>query len=646
MLLAIGEKMRGGVIAISFVAIIAVLMIVPLLYDYVSGAGKSDAIKVNSTTISSFEYSNRKAVLQQQLLQAFDGKLPEYAEVEGFLDKEVSEQLILESLLKEELAKRGYTISDMALRTYIQGLPAFQKDGAYDKETADAQLQSMGMSAHQFKVEYQQQLVNAQFQQGIESSAFVPAGELQNIAKVQFQTRDFAYAKIDAEAIRKTQVATKSELEDYFSANQKQFMHLEKVSVNYLKYSLADFKNAIKISKEQAKAEYDAGILAGRYTTAESRNVSHILFDKENQKLATEVLQKLKSGSISFQEAAQKYSQDTGSAENGGNLGNILRDGQMVKAFEDAVFSQQQGEIGPVVKSDFGWHIITINSISEQKKESFDSVYPMIVESLTTAQAQKILAEANQETANIAYEQADSLEPVAKYLNSLFKTDKDLFSIKTSDLFSNGAGAGIADSAKLRQVAFSESVLKQNNNSDLFNTENGDYVLLRVKEHQQQRPMSFDEAQEAIKQAVIAQKTQQQVNKISDEVLLAISKQDLAAVAKQYKLEYQQETEVNRFENPDIPLNIVQKVFEISATSGQKPAAIAKYGLANKAVIVLEKVNDGDYNSLTTSDREALTQHLSLAQGVQQMQATLQYLRSKAKIWINPNLAELEQGVQ
>lgn len=73
---------------------------------------------------------------------------------------------------------------------------------------------------------------------------------------------------------------------------------------------------------------------------------------------AQALLDSLKAGA-DFAALAKRYSQDPGSAQQGGDLG-LVRRGQFVKEFESAVFSLSDGQISPIVQTDFGYHIIQL----------------------------------------------------------------------------------------------------------------------------------------------------------------------------------------------------------------------------------------------------------------------------------------------
>ena len=66
-----------------------------------------------------------------------------------------------------------------------------------------------------------------------------------------------------------------------------------------------------------------------------------------------------------------KTNSDCPSKTNGGDLGSFPR-GQMVKPFDDAAFKQKEKEIGPVVQTDFGYHIIQVLEHTKPKTQPLD----------------------------------------------------------------------------------------------------------------------------------------------------------------------------------------------------------------------------------------------------------------------------------
>ncbi len=81
---------------------------------------------------------------------------------------------------------------------------------------------------------------------------------------------------------------------------------------------------------------------------------------------------------------AAKYSDDPGSKEKGGDLGTISK-GEMVKEFEDAVFSLKKDEISQPVKTAYGYHVIQVTGINEAKQYTLDEVKEEIKSSLVSA---------------------------------------------------------------------------------------------------------------------------------------------------------------------------------------------------------------------------------------------------------------------
>ena len=95
---------------------------------------------------------------------------------------------------------------------------------------------------------------------------------------------------------------------------------------------------------------------------------NHILLKTREE--AEMVRKKIKDG-IKFEDAAKKYSVDSGSKDSGGDLGFFSR-GMMVPEFDEAAFKLNIGEISDIVQSQFGFHIIKVLEKRPGKQKSFD----------------------------------------------------------------------------------------------------------------------------------------------------------------------------------------------------------------------------------------------------------------------------------
>jgi peptidyl-prolyl cis-trans isomerase C len=143
-------------------------------------------------------------------------------------------------------------------------------------------------------------------------------------------------------------------------------------------------------SQEEVKKFYEQNKVA-QFTTPETRCTRHILFNKDQKEKAEEVKKQLQNGG-DFAALAKEYSQDPGSAEQGGDLGCISK-GETVPSFEEAVFGAEQGEIVGPVETEFGYHVIEVTDIQEEATQPLSEVEAQIREQLTTeAQSEEFTA--------------------------------------------------------------------------------------------------------------------------------------------------------------------------------------------------------------------------------------------------------------
>lgn len=132
----------------------------------------------------------------------------------------------------------------------------------------------------------------------------------------------------------------------------------------------------VNVTDSDAKSYYDAN--KDKFVTGPMLNASHILVD--NEESAKNIKNQIVNNEITFEDAAKKYSKCP-SSERGGNLGDFAK-GQMVPEFENACFSMNAGDISEPVKTEFGYHIIRLNSKTDSQPINFENIKPQIKEHL------------------------------------------------------------------------------------------------------------------------------------------------------------------------------------------------------------------------------------------------------------------------
>ncbi|RLB70639.1 MAG: hypothetical protein DRH04_03230 [Deltaproteobacteria bacterium] len=137
-----------------------------------------------------------------------------------------------------------------------------------------------------------------------------------------------------------------------------------------------------EVSDEELKNYYDGHLK--EFQQPKQVKARHILLKDEKQ--AEDVRQKLLKGG-DFTALAKEFSTCPSKAR-GGDLGFFTRD-QMVKEFSDVAFSLKPNEISPVVKTQFGYHIIVVDEIKEGRQQTFDEVKDKLKEKMRAERKNK-----------------------------------------------------------------------------------------------------------------------------------------------------------------------------------------------------------------------------------------------------------------
>ena len=286
----------------------------------------------------------------------------------------------------------------------------------------------------------------------------------------------------------------------------------------------------------------------------------------------------------------------------------------------------QVGERSGPIRSAYGIHIIELLDIKQQTVKSFEEVRESLANQLLSEERSDLFYEQSEILSNLAFEHPDTLQDAASALG---------LAIQESDWIGIDGGPGIGESASVIDAAFSDDVLLGGNNSNTLELGDDHMLVLRVLEHRKAVPRPLEDVRENIRQRLQDEQARSLAKAKGTELLASLQAgTTLEEIARQQALETGRTKLLNR--NASTPQrSLVSKAFSMAAP---KDGRVSSDGFVmedgNYALVQLEEVNDGRFESLDESARMQLVQELGKVQGAADMSAVMAALNEKATIQI------------
>src|SRR5471032_1050053 len=463
-----------GWIAKTIIGIIVALMAftgIEAIFQ-ASTNNKQDVAKVNGEEITQSELGQavdmQRRQLMQQLGKDFDASL---------LDEKLLRDAALKSLIDRKLLLQGaadskFAFSEAALDQVILQTPEFQVDGQFNAERFDQVIRQLGYSRMQFRQMLSQEMLIGQVRAGIAGSGFVTDAEVLAFARLEKQTRDFATVNIKADpaAVK----LTDDEVKAYYDQHAKEFMTPDQVVIDYLELKKSSFFDQVTVKDDKLQAAYQKETA----NLAEQRRAAHILIEVNDKttdaqaKAKIEEIQARLAKGEKFDALAKEFSQDPGSATNGGDLG-FAGPGVYDPDFETALYALNKDQVSAPVRTTFGWHLIKLLGVEAPQVPSFASLKDKLTRELKTQQVEQRFVEATKQLEDASFEASDLAQP-AQDLN---------LKVHTSAPFGREGGEGVAANRAVVTAAFSPEVLDEGANSTAIELDPDTVVVLRAKEH-------------------------------------------------------------------------------------------------------------------------------------------------------------------
>ncbi len=467
------------------------------------------------------------------------------------------------------------------------------------------------------------QVVNA-----YSSSGFATQSELQTLAALSAQARDFRYITIPPGTRTLGTPITDEQIAAYYNANQTRFVRPESVTVDYVILDKATIADGIVLEEGAVLAQYE--LERSTFEGSAEKRASHILFETgpsltvdQAREAATAAIARLDAGE-SFESLALELSSDQISAEEGGDIG--FSDGSAFpSAIEEALEGIEVGDtVGPV-ETEFGIHVVKLTEDNSAVFQSFDEVSGRIERDLKAAQVEQLYASALSDLSNLAFESSD-LQRLQDELN---------LTILTSGDFDRSGGGGIFSEPRVLEAAFSDDVMLDGNNSDVIEIGGERAVVLRVNTTTPEGILPLEDVEPEIAVALRAQMERDAVAALGDEFsTLLESGSDVEEFLAENELQWRTETSVRRNQS-SVNREIVEAVFALPAPSGSDVTR-SQLTLGNGTFVLAElmSVTEGSFESLAEAEKSAMRESVVGDLGSSELRAYVANLRETGDIII------------
>jgi peptidyl-prolyl cis-trans isomerase D len=661
-----------GIIAVFIFGI----LIIPFVFVGVNSYFTSDAVNsvavVNEQEISINDFNqsfqNYRRRMQSLMGTNFDAEQFDQA----IIRRQHLDTMIDQELLSQVSIEAGLSVDSGRLAEAIREVPGFQVDGEFNADVYQSRLAAQGLIAQQFENNMRAQMILGQLPTAISTSAISTGWELNDFVRMQEQKRafkailfpaqasdpvggevaaepdaeladageeqvdpDVANTEIDpalAEAVIEEEVIEEEAVVAWYESHPDDYRSAERVVIQYLELNAATMGGEVATDEEALLAQFEQQ--EARFITPESRQASHILIEVDSQAPEAEVetarqqAEDLAARALAgedFAALAVEFSQDAGSAAQGGDLGWV-EPGFMVQAFEDGLYELTlENPVSQPVQSGFGWHVIYLRDIQPAEGMTFAEARPVLLAEYQEEEDERRFIEQADRLVDIIYEDPTTLDAAAAELDLV---------VQEAGPFSRAGGEGFAANSEVVKASFSDLVLLQGAASDPVDLGENHLVMILLKEHLPEALMALDEVRDQVVQSVRQQRAMEAAEARADEFLaLAVAGTDLSVIAADSGLEVL-EAEALMRDDAEIRADLRKALFQMDVPGEGGPLTEILELSDGYAVVQLQSVSDGELLEEDVLKSQSFNRRLANSTASSETYGFLRMLRSQSEITV------------
>jgi peptidyl-prolyl cis-trans isomerase D len=470
-----------------------------------------DAAQVNGTVIPMTVFNHQFSELVKRYQEKTGAEVtPEMIKALRLKEMALS-QLVEEDLLLQAGHRLGLEVTDAELRRHIEGYPAFQQNGTFNKKRYDWLLSRNRLSPQGFEAQERRQLLLRKVIGEVTSFAKVSDAELLEFFRMAKEEVNVNYLVVSPEKFLARENPPDDAVARYYQENEAEFRLPDRARVNYLIFRTKDYLNRVKLTpavvedylKEHRDEYTQAGVIQARQILLTLPPKATDAQRRQAAQKAQELLGQARAGE-DFAALARANSQDAASREKGGDLG-LVRRGQNPPEWDKVAFALKPGTMG-LAATGKGIYLIKLEEI--KSTELLPDAAKQVESRLKEEQARQLAKDAAQQ----AREEL-SRGDLAQVAQKLGVTPKEtpLFAL-------SGTVPGLGVQAPFNQAALS---LKPQEISKVVELPEG-FAVLKGLEHQAAHlpPLAQikDQVKAALSQRLARKQAEQEATRLLGEL--------------------------------------------------------------------------------------------------------------------------------
>ena len=624
MLQNLREKFTGWV-AITILAVIGVTFV------FVGGAnfvfiGNNYAAKVDDIDIGigQFESAYQEQVQQNPQLAQMG------PEIRAQVRAGVLEQLIQQRVIDNYIDEAGYRVSDEQLTRMIQATPEFQVDGKFNMNVYLDLLAANGYEPTAFERAQRVTLRRSQLQFGVRASAIMSPAAFRRYLNLAGEQRIVRLATIDPESVAAEITVTDEMIAAFYDENPTMFQLPESVDIEYIEIQRSQVAQGVSVSEEDLLDYYEFN--KDRYEQDEQRQSRHILILAEDDEdaaeaTANELLVRINAGE-SFEDLARENSADSFTAERGGDLGALTRS-QMPDGLDSAVFAMSEGEVRGPIRTDFGFHLVRLDSIIEPGPLPLDQVRGELTTELQDQQAERLFLDLERKLSDALFDATD--------INALSAAVG--IEVQAVAGFTRQSSEPFGGELNVVDAVFDEMILSGEQLSEIIEIDSNRSAVFAVTSHYPATRQPLDDVREQVRASLESQQAEGVMAAKADEMIAALDAGvEFTAAAEAIGATAEEPTIMSRGDQ-EADQSISVAVFTALKPAQDTPTTgSTRNGMGGYTVYSLEAVVPGSPEGVPVEQRDAGKLQLTDQTGRGDFVAFVQALREDAEVIINEDV--------